>query len=56
MDQQERLGFPYDDVNLYPVWPKYSNLLSHWKLRLYCYPRFGLSSAPLLSITQVATY
>ncbi|SRR5216683_2080814 len=36
-----------------PVWSKYSNLLSHWKLRLYYRPRFGLSSAPLLSILSV---
>jgi hypothetical protein len=32
---------------------KYSNLLSYWKLYLYHRPRFGLSSAPLLSILSV---
>jgi hypothetical protein len=32
---------------------KYSNLLSYWKLHLYYRPRFGLSSAPLLSILSV---
>src|SRR5215510_8610858 len=31
------------------VWSKYSNLLFHWKLRLYHRPGFGLSSAPSLS-------
>jgi hypothetical protein len=35
------------------VWSKYSNLLSHRKLRLSHRPRFGLSSAPLLSILSV---
>jgi hypothetical protein len=32
---------------------KYSNLLSYWKLHLYYRPRFGLSSAPFLSILSV---
>jgi len=36
-----------------PVWSKYSNLRSHWKLRFYRRPRFGLSSAPLLSILHI---
>jgi hypothetical protein len=38
---------------VHPVWSKYSNLRSHWKLRLYRRPRFGLSPAPLLSILRV---
>src|SRR5262245_57255285 len=35
------------------VWSKYSNLLFHWKLRLYHRPGFGLSSAPSLSILSI---
>src|SRR5437660_1793471 len=37
---------------------KYSNSFSHWRLRLYYRPRFGLSSArlsPILSITRDGT-
>jgi hypothetical protein len=33
---------------------KYSNSLSRRRLRLYHCPRFGLSSAPLLSILSVS--
>jgi hypothetical protein len=38
---------------LLPVGSKYPNLLSHRKLRLSHRSRFGLSSAPLLSILSV---
>src|SRR5215510_14576225 len=36
-----------------PEQPKYSNALSHWGLRLYHCPHFGLSCAPLLPILSV---
>ena len=44
---------PPSSPRSHPMWSKYSNLLSHRKSRLYHRLRFGLSSAPLLSILSV---
>src|SRR5215475_6469117 len=52
MRQQLALFQNYHNFCL-PVWSKYSNLLFHWKLRLYHAPRCGLSSALLLSILSI---
>src|SRR5262249_5578430 len=36
-----------------PIWSKYSNSSSHWRLHLYHCPCFGLSSAPLAPILSI---
>ena len=49
----QRHGLQPNASGFVPVWSKYSNSPSYWRLRLYHRPHFGLSSAPLSPILSV---